>query len=124
MGTKILIVEDSPLYRRSLQEELEDRGYTVVAALDPNELTIETLRPLDFDIALVDAMTYVATVSKSFLTGPNITDRLREIHPGIVVIAMSSDRGYLKYGDAGWVKNEESSSRLCELIEGLLSEKR
>lgn len=122
MGTTILIVDDDKGHRRSLREALEDRGY-IITDVDSIKLLTELEKGLlqidDFDLALVDAVTY--TAAGKFLTGPEIATRLKEFRPGTKVIAMSADEHLLSFGDRGWGKTQPLG-RLCDFIEVLKQE--
>ncbi|MGC3986239.1 MAG: response regulator [Pseudorhodoferax sp.] len=55
MQLRIVLVEDNPLIRQSMQEMLEEvLGAQVVAWADGEDAAIETLRRTAWDVALVD----------------------------------------------------------------------
>ncbi|MGE0632066.1 MAG: response regulator [Pseudobdellovibrionaceae bacterium] len=81
---KILVVDDEPLVRRSLERVLKTKGYNVIGAQDGNE-GLEKWRAEDPDLVFLDVL-------MPGLSGPQV---LREIGNGkrAKVILMSAYAG-------------------------------
>lgn len=77
----ILLVEDEPSVRALAQRALEDYGYKVVAASGPEE-ALDIAGKAKFDAMLTD-------VVMPGMGGPELAQRIQQMHAGIAVIYMS-----------------------------------
>ena len=79
---KILIVDDSRLVRIKLKAELFDRGHTVVEARDGEE-ALRRIADKSPDAVFLD-------IILPKLDGCEVLRRLREIHPNLPVVMLST----------------------------------
>jgi len=81
MTKTIMIVDDEPSIRTSLEGVLEDEGYKVICASDGNEAlkSMEEERP---DLILLD-------IWMPGIDGIETLKRVRSLHPGLQVIMIS-----------------------------------
>ena len=100
-GRRILVVEDEDAVRRLVARILDEAGYKVVEAEDPEQALAELERSSTaFDLVLTDVVT-------PRMSGVELRDRLRESHPGLRVLFMS---GYTEeiVGSHGLEDEEEA----------------
>ncbi|MDQ3034227.1 MAG: response regulator [Myxococcota bacterium] len=84
---RVLLVEDDPDVRRSIQRVLEDAGHQLRGAPDgASALELARTAGDPFDVLLSD-------VVMPRMSGPELAERLREVQPGLRVIFMSGHSG-------------------------------
>jgi CheY-like chemotaxis protein len=77
----ILLVEDEPVVRTLLEKMLGGRGYTILAAADPQE-ALGLSRENEVDAVLTD-------VVMPLMNGPELVEELRRERPGLRALFMS-----------------------------------
>lgn len=80
---RMVIADDEPLILETLAELLEEEGFEVVARVADGSEAIRAVGELHPDAVLVD-------VRMPLLNGIEATRRIRDDHPGTVVIALSA----------------------------------
>jgi CheY-like chemotaxis protein len=80
---KILLVEDDQLLSTLIQKALSRQEYEITAAKNGNE-AIEKARAESFDLIITD-------IFMPDKEGIEVIQEIKEIHPGIKIIAISSD---------------------------------
>ena len=80
-GARILVVDDEPQIRRSLQVNLENKGYAVIAAGSAEE-ALETISLRKPDVVIVDLLL-------PSMDGIELTRRIRE-HSPVPIIVLSA----------------------------------
>jgi two-component system chemotaxis response regulator CheY len=83
MTSKVLLVDDSGLARRSTRRLLEEAGYTVVEAEDGLS-ALERFSVEKPDVVLLDLV-------MRGMYGLDVLAKLREMDPGVRVIVMTAD---------------------------------
>ncbi|MEE9121203.1 MAG: response regulator, partial [Syntrophobacteria bacterium] len=81
MTKTIMIVDDEPSIRTSLEGVLEDEGYKVICASDGNE-ALKTMEKEMPDLILLD-------IWMPGIDGIETLKRMRSLHPGLQVIMIS-----------------------------------
>jgi CheY-like chemotaxis protein len=82
-GGRVMLVEDETAARRALEELLRDEGHTVLSAgngVDAERIWRETSDPID--VVITDTV-------MPRMSGPELVERLRALHPDVKVIFMS-----------------------------------
>ena len=85
----IFIVEDDALIQVTIQDALEDGGYSVVQATSAEQ----AMEMLDAEGANYKAIVTDINLGSRFLTGWDVARHAREINPDIPVIYMTGDSG-------------------------------
>jgi two-component system, chemotaxis family, chemotaxis protein CheY len=118
MTTKVLLVDDSGLARRSTRRILEGAGYVVVEAEDG----ISALER--YFVEKPDAV--VLDLVMKGMYGLDVLVRLREMDPGVRVIVLSADiqtssRDLVQNaGAAGFLSKPVDGPRLLAMLESVL----
>jgi CheY-like chemotaxis protein len=98
----ILVVEDEPVVRELVKEQLEDEGYKVLEA----ENGKAAFKLLDKHKEARGLITDIRLGGKDDLTGWDVARHARELNPNIAVVYMSADSG------ADWTVNGVPKSTL------------
>lgn len=85
-GISLLLVEDEPLLRLAIEENLASGGFEVVIAASGQEAVDLLERPDDNTVGLVTDIRLGAGI-----TGWEVARRAREINPAIVVVYITGD---------------------------------
>ncbi len=85
----VLVVEDEALIQVTLQDALEDGGYSVVQATNAGQ----AMEMLDSDGAEYKAMITDINLGSRVLTGWDIARHAREINHDLAVVYMTGDSG-------------------------------
>ena len=116
--TKVLLVDDSGLARRSTRRVLEEAGYTVVEAEDGLS-ALERFAVDRPDVVLLDL------VMKG-MYGLDVLARLRELDPAARVVVVSADvqtssRDLVQAaGAAGFINKPASPGQVVEMVEQVM----
>jgi len=117
MKETALIVDDNNLIRRSVRRILEQEGLQVVEAPGGYE-ALEALRSTNYNIVLLDVNMPLS------LSGPETFERLREDHPELPVLFVTSDKytldGILGQPQVGFVEKPFDQEDLVDAVKGLL----
>ncbi len=116
----VLLVEDEPAVREMTLAALRGYGYTVLAASNAED-ALQTLAAKHgrIDLLLTD-------VVMPGLSGPQLADRVRRVHPGIAVVFMSgytSDavlRESIETGEVHFVQKPFSTAALAAKLRHVL----
>jgi two-component system chemotaxis response regulator CheY len=117
--TKVLLVDDSGLARRSTRRVLEAAGYTVVEAED-GLAALERFAVDKPDVVLLDLV-------MNGMYGLEVLSKLREMDPGARVIVMSADiqtssRELVQAaGASGFITKPPAPGQIIEMVEQVLS---
>lgn len=82
---RVLIVDDSPVFRRSAHELLEHRGYQVAAEGERATAAVEAVERLTPDAALID-------IGLPHPDGATLACHLSVAHPAVAVLLTSADQ--------------------------------
>jgi DNA-binding NarL/FixJ family response regulator len=85
MGTRVLVVDDSPTFRDAARELLEARGYSVVAEAGDTASALEAVRRHGPDGVLLD-------VRLTDGSGIDLCRELTRTDPDLAVLLVSADR--------------------------------
>ncbi|MCP2012963.1 DNA-binding NarL/FixJ family response regulator [Deinococcus sp. HSC-46F16] len=80
---RIVIADDHPLFRMGLKYALLHQGFDVVAEAADGLQALSACRTLEPDAALLD-------VKMPGLTGIEVCERLRQTHPGVVSVLITT----------------------------------
>jgi len=119
-GETLLLVEDDAIMRDLVSEVLEEAGYVVLVAADPDE-ALDGARAYAGGIALA-----ITDVVMPKMSGFVLAKRLRSQHPGIRVLFMSgytdqvlADRGQLRDEDP-FIRKPFGNGQLLEKVREVL----
>ena len=119
---RVLLVEDEPAVREMTLAALQGYGYTVLAASNPEDaLQTVAAKHGQIDLLLTD-------VVMPGLSGPQLADHVRRIHPAIAVVFMSgytSDavlREGIESGDVHFVQKPFSTAALAAKLRHVLDQ--
>lgn len=116
--TKVLLVDDSGLARRSTRRVLEEAGYTVVEAEDGLS-ALERFAVEKPDVVLLDLV-------MRGMYGLDVLARLRELDPAARVVVVSADvqtssRDLVQAaGAAGFINKPASPGQVVEMVEQVM----
>jgi len=119
---RILIVDDEPRMRESLDILLSNEGYATQAAQCGQE-AIEILSHHEYDVALVDMV-------MPDMTGPQLMDHIKTLHPKTFIIAITghasldSALGALRKGAYDYLKKPFEHEELINTIQNALNQVR
>lgn len=115
---RVLVVDDDPLIRWSLEQALSSEGYDVTA-LDSAEKALAEVESSDVDLAIVD-------VVLPGMDGLELIGRMRSVCPGIKTIVMTGERSReiearaLEHGAVAYVEKPFSVRELIGLVKTVL----
>jgi two-component system nitrate/nitrite response regulator NarL len=87
-STRVLIVDDQPVFRRVARDLLKARGYVVVAEADGADTAMEALRRLAPDAVLLD-------VCLGEESGYDVARALTGAAPDVAVLLVSADERWV-----------------------------
>jgi two-component system chemotaxis response regulator CheY len=117
--TKVLLVDDSGLARRSTRRVLEAAGYSVVEAED-GLAALERFAVDKPDVVLLDLV-------MNGMYGLEVLSKLREMDPGARVIVMSADIQTSSQelvqaaGASGFITKPPAPGQIIDMVEQVLS---
>jgi CheY-like chemotaxis protein len=82
-ATKVLLVEDEPLFRMAMADLLEDAGFDVTVACSGDEAVILLAENDRFDALMTDI------TMPGAIDGVELAEHAREIHAGLPVVFVS-----------------------------------
>jgi DNA-binding NarL/FixJ family response regulator len=82
-GTRVLVVDDHPIWRRAVERDLLEAGFTVVACVADGEAAVRLAPATRPDVVLMD-------LQLPGLTGVEATAELVRLDPSIRVLMLSS----------------------------------
>ena len=118
----ILVVDDEELVRHTAKAVLERYGYTVIEAINGLDGVIQFEKRRD-DISLV-----LLDLTMPMLNGEEVLERLREIHPGVIVLLSSgydetqASQRFAGKGINGFVKKPYTGPALAQKVKAALEE--
>jgi DNA-binding NarL/FixJ family response regulator len=95
MPTRVLIVDDQPVFRRVARTLLETRGYTVVAEAEGMDTALEALERSLPDAVLLD-------IGLGEESGFDVARALTRLRPELAVLLVSADNEYEFSERVGW----------------------
>lgn len=117
--TRVLVVDDDPLIRWSLESGLRGEGYEV-SGLDSAEEALAELQATRFDLVIADVLL-------PGMDGLELIGRMRAVCPGIKTIVLTGegsreveDRA-LEHGALAYVEKPFSLKDLIGLVKAVLS---
>ena len=121
MGRRVLLVDDEPIFRVTLTDDLVEQGYEVTAARDGIE-GLARIEEQAFDIALLD-------LKLPGVDGLTLLARFKAAHPAALAIVMTaygtipSAVGAMKAGAADYLVKPFPTDDLLVLLRGLLAQR-
>ncbi len=122
MSVRLLLVDDEPIFRVTLADDLVEAGYEVTAARDGAE-GLERLQQQPFDVALLD-------LKLPGVDGLTLLQRFKAAHPRALAIMMTaygtipSAVAAMKAGAADYLVKPFPTDDLLVLLRGLLAKRR
>ena len=113
--TRVLVVDDHPVFREGVAAILADRGMVVVGEAATGEQALEVLAVHDVDVVLMD-------LSMPGLGGIEATRRIRAEHPTtrVVVVTMNGDEesvfAALRAGATGYLGKEAAPDDIARAV--------
>ena len=83
---RVLVVDDSALYRKILSEAVSCVSGTQVTAVSSGELALKRLDSETFDLVLLD-------IFMNEMNGPEVLEKIRQSHPKVSVVMVSGATG-------------------------------
>jgi len=114
-GTRVLVVDDHPIWRRAVERDLLEAGFTVVACVADGEAAVRLAPATRPDVVLMD-------LQLPGLTGVEATAELVRVDPSIRVLMLSSsgeDADVLaaaKAGARGYLVKSAAPEELIEAV--------
>lgn len=84
---KLFLVDDDPLFLKSLEVEFLSNGYTDIETFSTGELCLSKLSNIP-DLIILDY--HLDGIVKGSLNGIDTLDKIKETHPDIPVVLLSS----------------------------------
>lgn len=116
--TRVLLVEDDPLVRRSLIRGLEQERYDVIAVADGEEAFALIQTAKDLDVVVTD-------INMPRLDGEQLSDRIQSVAPSLPVLLISGNRSpspSTLRGPRAFLPKPATPQAVREAIEALLAE--
>ena len=116
--TRVLVVDDHPVFREGLVAALTDRGVDIVAEADSGEAALDAVAGHDVDVVLMD-------LAMPGIGGVEATRRLVAEHPAVavLVVTMSADDesvfAALRAGARGYLLKESAAADIGRAVESV-----
>jgi DNA-binding NarL/FixJ family response regulator len=113
--TRVMIVDDHPIWRDAVARDLDDAGFEVVAAVGDGAQALRIAGSVRPDVAVVD-------LQLPGVSGVELTRGLRAAHPGARVLILSASgeqRDVLdavKAGAAGYIVKSASRTEFIDAV--------
>ena len=113
--TKLLVVDDVPLFRAGLTSALRDAGYDVVGEADNAEGAVAQAESLQPDLVLLDVL-------MPGLSGLEVVEKIAAVAPGTRVVLLTTSESEedmlfaLKAGARGYVVKDTAFPKLVDSI--------